>query len=291
MLAAGSPTQASPWRGVFGQRLRELGYVEGRDIEFLGRTANDSPEQLSILARELVRLSPDVLIAGVNTTIAVLQRATSTIPIVMVASVDPVGHGFVQSLARPGGNITGLSYLASDEMHGKLLQTLHEIVPNVSAVGLIVESGYATDRWLETAGHRLNLRIEREVVRAVDEVEQAFAALKRRRVDGITVLGGTPMAGRRHRIAELALASRMPAIAFWRDHAEAGFLCTYGPNARDLFRRSADYVDRILKGAKPSDLPVEQPTLFDFVVNLKTAKALGLTIPQSVLLRADEVIQ
>ena len=257
------------------------------------RWLRGTPDQLPSLAAELVRWPADVIVVGVNTSIAVAQRATSTIPIVMVLASDPVGSGFVQSLARPGGNITGLSFHASDEMHGKLLQTLKEIVPGLATVGLLTEPcGYDADRAAhESAARRLGLRLEVEEIRGNDGIGDAFASMLRRRVDGFTIIGGSLIYSGRQQIADPALQHRVPGIHFLHDYARAGLLASYGPSRFDMYRRSAGYVDKIYKGAKPADLAVEQPSKFELVINLKTAKALGIAMPKALLLRADEVIE
>jgi len=229
---------------------------------------------------------------GSNVHVAAAKRATATIPIVMVAAGDPVGAGFIASLARPGGNITGLSADASREIVGKNLALLKEIVPRLSGVGVVgqvqSEGGVAA---LEAAARRLNVALEVVDIRSPDDFEGAFAVIVGKRVGAVIVNAGPLTYMRRQQIADLALKHRLPAITTLNEFAQAGLLMTYGPNLPDLYRRAASYVAKILGGTKPGDLPVEQPTKFELVINLKTAKALGLTIPQSVLLRADEVIQ
>jgi len=288
-----SPEGLAPFHREFDKGLEELGHVDGGKAVFEFRWLRGTPDQLPSLAAELVRWPADVIVVGVNTSIAVAQRATSTIPIVMVLASDPVGSGFVQSLARPGGNITGLSFHASDEMHGKLLQTLKEIVPGLATVGLLTEpSGYDADRAAhESAARRLGLRLEVEEIRGNDGIGDAFASMVRRRVDGFTIIGGSLIYSGRQQIADLALQHRVPGIHFLHDYARAGLLASYGPSLFDMYRRSAGYVDKIYKGAKPADLPVEQPSKFELVINLKTAKALGIAMPKALLLRADEVIE
>jgi putative ABC transport system substrate-binding protein len=272
--------------------LRDLGYVEGRNIAFERRYADGRVEQLPDLAAELVQLRMDVIVTGSNIHVAAAKRATATIPIVMVAAGDPVGAGFIASLARPGGNITGLSADASREIQGKNLALLKEIVPRLSRVGVVgqvlSQGGFAA---LEAAARHLNVALEVVDIRGPDDFESAFAAMVGRRVGAVIVGAGPQTYMRRQQIADLALKHRLPAITTLNEFAQAGLLMSYGANLPDLYRRAASYVDKILRGAKPADLPVEQPSKFELIINLKTAKALGLTIPQSLLLRADEVIQ
>ena len=272
--------------------LRDLGYVEGRNIVFERRYADGRLERLPDLAAELVRLRVDVIVTGSNVHVAAAKRATATIPIVMVAAGDPVGAGFVASLARPGGNITGLTTEASREIQAKNLTLLKEIVPNLSRVGLLgqvlSQDNFAA---LEAAAPQLNVALEVVDIRSPDDFERAFATMVGKRVGAVIVGGGPLTYMRRQQIADFALKYRLPAIQVLNEFAEAGLLMTYGPNLPDMYRRAASYVAKILGGAKPGDLPVEQPTKFELVINLKTARALDLTIPQTVLLRADKVIQ
>jgi putative ABC transport system substrate-binding protein len=277
---------------ALNEGLRDLGYVEGRNFVFERRYADGRPERLPDLAAELVRLRVDVIVTGSNIHVAAAQRATATIPIVIVSAGDPVGAGFIASLARPGGNITGLSSDASHEIFGKNLALLKEIVPKLSRVGVLgqvpSQSGFAG---LETAARQLNVALEVVEIRSPDDFEGAFATMVGKRVGAVIVFGGPLTYMRRQQIADLALKHRLPAITLLNEFTQAGLLMSYGPNLPDLYRRAASYVAKILRGANPADLPVEQPTKFELVINLKTAKALGLTIPQSLLLRADEVIQ
>jgi len=233
----------------------------------------------------------DVIITGSNVHVTAAQRATATIPIVMVAAGDPVGAGFIASLARPGGNITGLSADASREIVGKNLALLKEILPGLSRVGVVGQARPSQGGALEAAARRLNVALEVVDIRSPEDFESAFAAMVGKRVGAVVVAAGPLTYMRRQQIADLALKHRLPAITTLNEFAPAGLLMTYGTNLPDLYRRAASYVAKILGGAKPADLPVEQPTKFELVINLKTAKALGLTIPQTLLLRADEVIQ
>jgi putative ABC transport system substrate-binding protein len=291
LLGATAETVA-PLVRALTEGLRDLGYVEGRNFVFERRYADGRVERLPDLAAELVRLRVDVIVTGSNVHVAAAQRATAAIPIVMVAAGDPVGAGFIASLARPGGNITGLSADASREIVGKNLALLKEIVPRLSRVGVVgqVQSpgGVAA---LEAAARQLNVALEVVDIRSPDDFESAFAAMVGKRVGAVIVSAGPLTYMRRQQIADLALKHRLPANTTLNEYAHAGLLMSYGPNLPDLYRRAATYVAKILRGAKPADLPVEQPTKFELVINLKTAKALGLTIPQSLLLRADEVIQ
>ena len=280
---------------AFLQGLRELGYVEGQNIVIERRYAGGRYERLPALAAELVRLKVDVIVAaGASPLAHAAKDATSTIPIVMTSHGDPVGSGLVASLARPGGNVTGLSMLSPDLL-GKQLQLLKEAVPKLSRVAVLshpTNPQHARSvREAEVAARSLKLRLQTLEARAPSEFAGAFSAATKERAGALIVLADGMFWGERTRFAELAAKHRLPLMAGLREHADAGGLLAYGARLRDNFRRAATYVDKILKGAKPGDLPIEQPTKFEFVVNLKTAKALGLTIPQSLLLRADEVIQ
>ena len=282
----------APLVRALSEGLRDQGFVEGRNLVFERRYADGDVERLPELAAELVRLGVDVIVTGSNLHVAAARRATATIPIVMINAVDPVGAGFVASLARPGGNITGLSLDASRETLAKQLALLKEIAPKLSRVGVLrhIDSG-SNFAELEAAARQLNMALETIIIRSFDDFEGAFAAMVDKRVGGIIVVGGGLIYMRRQQIADYALRYRLPAIYVLSEFAQAGGLMSYGPNLPDLYRRAATYVAKILRGANPADLPVEQPVKFEFVINLKTAKALGLTIPQTMLLRADEVIQ
>jgi len=291
-LALTTAEAIAPQLNALKDGLRALGYIEGRNIVFESRYADGRLERLPDLAAELVTLRVDVIVAGANPGIAATKRATVTIPIVMGNAVDPVGNTFIASLARPGGNITGLSFDASQDILGKNVATLKEVVPKLSRVGVLrqVESG-TNFAVLEAAARQLNVTLEVVDVRNPDDFEDAFATMIGKRAGALIVVGGPLTYMRRQQIAELALKNRLPGIHPLREYAQAGLLISYGPSLPDLYRRAATYVDKILRGAKPADLPVEQPTKFELVINLKTAKALGLTIPPSLLARADEVIQ
>ncbi len=279
---------------AFRQGLRERGYVEGQNIAIEFRSAEGRLDRLPDLANELVRLNVDLILTGTTLGIQAARQATSTIPIVMGISVDPVREGFVASLARPGGNITGLSLL-SPEIAGKRLQLLKEVVPKISRVAILWNADYTSSallfREVEAAAPGVGVQLQSLEWRGPNGFEKAFQAATRGRAGGLIFLDDPLTFRHRTRIVGLEAKSRLPTMHSDREFAEAGALMAYGANIADMYRRSATYVDKILKGAKPGDLPVEQPTKFELVVNLKTAKALGLTIPPSLLARADEVIQ
>jgi putative ABC transport system substrate-binding protein len=296
-LLAGAPPNSPggrrAWEGFF-QGMRELGYVEGQNILVEGRWYEDHTDRLPVLAAELVRLKVDVIVAGAPPAPEAAQRATSTILIVMANHADPVGTGLVASLAKPGKNVTGMSTLAP-ELVGKRLQMLKEVVPGISRVAVLsnptVPSQALELREAKAAAGPLKMQLQLLEARAPGDFAGAFSAMTKERAGGVIIFSSSMFNAERTRIAELAAKSRVPAISSLREFAEAGGLMAYGVNLGESFRRAATYVDKILKGAKPADLPVEQPTKFELVINLKTAKALGLTIPPSLLQRADEVIQ
>jgi putative tryptophan/tyrosine transport system substrate-binding protein len=299
-LSAGSPSLESKAREeAFRQGLRELGYVEGQNLVTEYRYAEGSAERLPDLAAELVRLQVDVIVAGGTAAIHAAQGATRTIPIVMTASFDPVQEGFVASLARPGGNITGLSFLSA-ELPGKRLELLKETVPQSTRIAVMwnpVGPGYASRQVLlhnlAVAARALGLHLHVVEVRRADELDTAFAALPPAGADALLVLDDSLVLSSRlgGRLADLAATSRLPAMYEWREWVVAGGLMAYGPSLQDIYRRATTYVDKILKGATPADLPVEQPRKFELVLNLKTAQALGITIPPHLLVLADEVIR
>jgi putative tryptophan/tyrosine transport system substrate-binding protein len=283
---------------AFRQGLRDLGYVEGHNVVIEYRSAEGKLERLPALAAELVALKVDVIVTGGGTlsTLAAKQ-ATKTIPIVFPAAGDPVESGLVTSLARPGGNVTGLSVLVA-ELVGKCLEQLKQAVPGVSRVAVLWHPGAFGERAekdmlkeVEVAGRALGVQAQFVEARGPADFARAFSDMTRARAGALTVLPSAMFVTERRRLVDLAAKNRLPAVYSWREFVDAGGLMSYGPNVADLFRRAATYVDKILKGTKPADLPVEQPTKLELVINLKTAKALGLTIPQSVLGRADEVIQ
>lgn len=292
-LFDGLPDQASSIRGAFEESLRELGYVEARNLVVERRYAAFKYDRLPDLAAELVRLKPDVIVTGGNPSIAALKQATTTVPIVMAWAIDPVGAGLVTSLTRPGGNITGSTLSTGPEFIAKQLEILNEIVPKLSRVAILRQTGRsgAETAALESAARKLGLTILFADVRTPHDIEGAFATMTQSRAGAFLILGGSMTYVSRQQIADLAVQHRLPGIHLLREYAEAGLLLTYGPNAVAQYRRAATYIDKILKGARPTDLPVEEPTRFELVVNARTAKALGLKIPPSVLVRADQVIE
>jgi putative ABC transport system substrate-binding protein len=294
-VVAGSRPTGPVVLAEFFQGLRDLGWVEGRNLLVERQMAEGSDERLTQAARELVRLRVDVILAASGpASLRAAREATKTIPIVMVASSrDPIGTGLIQSYARPGGNITGL-VTAPEELTGKQLELLKAVVPRLSRAGFLHDATVGPFRLdqatVETSG-ALGVEILPFEVRAAADFDGAVAAAVKERVGGL-LFAGSPMFVRyRQQIAELLIKHRLPGISVWISFVEAGVLMAYGPSLSDEFRRAASYADKILKGAKPADLPVEQPTKYDLVINLKTAKALGLTIPPSLLLRADQLVE
>jgi len=279
---------------AFRHGLRDLGYVEGQNIAIEDRFAEGKAERLSELAAELVRLKVDILVTDGTVAIRAAQQATTTIPIVMAVSGDPLATGLIASLARPGGNITGLSFMFP-EVSGKRLELLKEAVPNLSRLAVLWNpnspGGPIAFKETQTAVQALGLQLQSLEVQRPDDFDQAFAAMTREHADALVVISNVLFFGDRRRLAALAVQHRLPAMFHLREYAEAGGLMAYGANTEDLSRRAATYVDKILKGAKPADLPVEQPMKFNLVINLKTAQAIGLTIPSTVLFQADEVIR
>jgi putative ABC transport system substrate-binding protein len=293
ILTGTGPELPAYWN-PFIEGLRALGYVEGRNLTIEWRATQGKTELLPAFAADLVRVGVNVIVATDNPAIAAARDASKTIPIVMVLSTDPVGTGFIGSLARPGGNITGLSFQATD-LQGKMLQLLKEAVPGATRVAVLwdpTEPGRrAVAREAEVAAGALGLQVQLVGVKSAAELDAVFAAMAKDRPHALLVQASSMIFAQRARIAALAAKNRLPVIGWRREIIEAGGLMSYGAAYSPQFRRAAQFVDRILKGAKPMDLPVEQPTTFDFFINLKTAKTLGLTIPQSMLMRADEVIQ
>ena len=295
-LSGASRSSMSARTEAFRQGLRDLGYVEGKNMIIEWRYAEAKPERFPALAAELVRLKVDVIVTGGEAATRPAKEATSTIPIVMAQDADPVGTGFVTSLARPGGNITGLSRLAP-ELNGKRLELLKEIIPRLSRVAVFeisTDPGYAqTLKEMELASAALGLKLQHIDILGAKDIEPAFRAADKGRADAVLwQVQGSVYSSRRPEIADLAVKSRLPAIYYNPSDVEpGGGLMSYGVSLPDLDRRAATYVDKILKGAKPADLPVEQPTKFEFTVNLKAAKQIGLTIPATMLARADKVIR
>jgi putative tryptophan/tyrosine transport system substrate-binding protein len=276
----------------FRQGMRDLGYVEGRDIVIEYRPS-DPADQLPGFAAELVALNPDVIVAGGSLAVRAVQKATRTIPIVMTGTSDPVGTGFVASLARPGGNITGLSLL-SPELSGKRLDFLRQITQGLSRLGILLnpDDPAVVFSWRQTekAAQALGMEINLAEARKDADLDGAFASIEKMKTDALVILPASLMTKYAARIAQLALNSRTPTISYFRDFPEVGGLMSYGPSLDDSARGAATYVDRIFKGAKPSDLPVQQPTKFELVINLNTARALGLTVPRRLSAIADELI-
>jgi putative ABC transport system substrate-binding protein len=291
-LGASTPSLDSHRVGAFVQRLRELGWIEGRTVTIEYRWSEGRSERYPEIAAEFVRLKVDVIVAT-GGGVPAAKQATSAIPIVFPVAGDPVGGGFVATLARPGGNITGLS-LQQTDVASKRVELLRDAVPGLRRMAILVNAGNVNAVLelgeVQAAGRTLGLAATTSEIRRAEDIVSAFEALKGR-ADAVYVVAEPLVFSNRVRIHTLAMAARLPAIYNSREYVEMGGLMSYGPNFPDLFRRTADYVDKILRGAKPADLPVEQPTKFDLVINLTTAKALGLKIPESFLVRADEVIE
>jgi len=285
---------ASHQYGAFPKGMRDLGYVEGKNLVIEWRFADGKPERLPGLAVELVQIPVDVIVAAGAVAIRAAQKSTTTIPIVMGTTGDPVGSGFVKSLARPGGNITGLSNMGGD-VSAKLLELLLAVVPKLSRVGVLLtptSSTYATiSENVQAAAQREGVKTLLAEVRTPQEIEDAFSMMAKERVGAVIVGASSFLTVQREQIAALANQYRIPSIFGNRSSVEAGGLMSYGGIQSDNFLRAANYVDKILKGAKPAELPVEQSETFELVVNLRTAKALGLTVPQTILLRADKLIE
>ena len=276
---------------AFRQGLRELSYVEGKNIVIEWRFADGKADRLPALAAELARLKVDIIVTGGSAPTRAAKEATSTIPIVMANDNDPVGSGVVSSLARPGGSITGLSNFAP-ELSGKRLEILREVVPKLSRVAVLgTSTGRSVARELEPAAKAFGIKIQYLDVLEPKDIETAFRAAAKERADGVLTVGNAILVLQRAQIVELAAKNRLPAIYHNSQFAETGGLMFYGVNVLDLDRRAATYVDKILKGRTPADLPVEQPMKIEFIINLKAAKQIGLTIPPNVLVRADRVIR
>jgi len=287
-----STPEGDPNLQAFGKGLSELGYVEGKNLTTLYRYAEGKPERLINLASELAALKPDVIFALGGDVAPFARTATNTIPIVMSVSVDPVQTGLVQSLARPGGNVTGVTFVSS-ELAAKRLQFLKEAAPGISRVAVLWNPDHIDPEYRETqsAARTLGVHAQSLEVRGAADFEAAFQAALAGRAEALMVVSSRLMTLNRQRITDFAVKNRILIVSGWGPWAVTGGLLSYGPDLDALVRRAAVYVDKILKGAKPADLPVEQPTKFELVINLKTAKALGLTIPQSLLLRADRIIE
>ena len=280
--------------GPFREGLREHGYEEGRNVEIVSRWAEGSYERFPALIAELIAANVDVIVtAGTPATLAV-KKATSTVPVVMAAVGDPVGTGIVPNLARPGGNITGLSAIAPD-LEGKRLELLREVVPHLTRVAYFLNPAnpFHTEsmRHALAAAQALNIELQPREVSKSEDLDVAFAAIVKEKPDGLLILADRVFLHNRQRMMDFATEHRLPSVNAYRELVEAGGLTSYGPDYGEMHRRAADYVDRILKGARPGDLPVEQPTRFTLIVNLKAAKALGLEVPPTLIARADEVIE
>ena len=291
-LSPASQSSWGSWTNAFTERLRELGWIEGHTVTIEYRWAEGHSERFAEFAAEFVRRKVDVIVTAGSAGVATKQ-ATSTIPIVLAVAGDPVGDGFVMSLARPGGNITGLS-LQQEDLAGKRIEFLREVVPHLRRFGIMFDAGYPADLLevgeAETTAHTLGIEITRLGIRRGEDIAPSFETLKSG-ADALYVCTDALTVTNRIRISTLTLAALLPMISGQREDVEVGGLMSYGPDYPDLFRRAAEYVDKILRGTKPADLPVEQPTKFDLVINLKTAKALGLSVPQTLLARADKVIE
>ena len=290
-LGAATASGWSSWVTTFEKRLRELGWVDGRTIAIEYRWADGRNDRSAEVAAEFVRLNVDIMVAG-GMAVPALKRATSVIPIVFALSTDPIGDGLVTSLARPGGNVTGLSNQAND-LAGKRLQLLREVVPALRRLAILVNVDYSAAvlemREVQTAARMTGSEVTVLEIRRSEDIASAFEAIKG--ADALYVVSEPLVTSNRIRINTLAQSARLPTIHATREFVEAGGLMSYGPNYSDQFRRAAELVDKILRGAKPGDIPVEQPTKFDLIINIVTAKALGITVPRMLLGRADEVIE
>jgi putative ABC transport system substrate-binding protein len=295
LLFAASEAGAAINLQAFRQGMRDLGHVEGRTFVLEIRYGDARPERLAGLARDVVTIKPRVIVATTDPAIAAVKKQTSTIPIVMTSASDPVGTGLVATLARPGGNVTGLS-LTSPQLSGKRLELLREAVSGLSRVAFLwnpdVRGAVLGYKEMDSAVQALRLQLQSVEISRTEDLDHAFSAIMEYRAQALVVQGPDPVSfSNRARIVNFAQKNRLPSMFLSRAFVEAGGLMSYGPMGADSLRRAATYVDKILKGAKPADLPVEQPTKYDLVINLKTATALGLTIPPSLLARADQVIE
>jgi putative tryptophan/tyrosine transport system substrate-binding protein len=293
-LVSGSPSAYASRTEAFRQGLRQLGYVEGKTVAIEYRYAEGLRDPLPDLVADLVGLNVDVIVTASTPAALALKNGAKTIPIVFVAVADPVGSGLVVSLARPGGNLTGLSSQTVD-LGGKNLELLKEVLPKVSRVAVLGSTANPyrsnSQEGIEVVARSLGVQLQVVEIGEPKDLDSAFSQMIKGRAGAVLIRGGALLSDQRIRIADLAVRSRLPSIFWDRPFAEAGGLMAYGPSSADMYRRAATYVDKILKGAKPADLPVEQPTKFELVINLKTAKQIGVTIPQSMLYRADKVIK
>jgi putative tryptophan/tyrosine transport system substrate-binding protein len=292
-LGSGTPEAQSLSHAAFLDRLHELGWIEGRNLSIEYRWANGSTDRAAKFAAEFVQQKVDVIVTYANPMVIATKRATSLIPIIFAAAADPLGTGLVASLAQPGGNVTGLSIQHTD-LASKRLELLREMVPSLRRVAIMVNvdnSASILDMGgAEAAGRALNLDVDKFGIRRADDIAPALNEIKGR-ADALYVCIDTLLFANRSRIANFALSAKLPTMFSNREYIEAGGLMSYAANFPDLFRRAADYVDKVLRGAKPGDIPVEQPTKFDLIINLKTAKALGLSVPQTLLVAANELIE
>jgi len=291
-LGTTTPSTAGQLTAAFVQRLRDLGWIESRNVKIEYRWAEGRSERFAEIAAEFVRLKVDVIVTS-GAAVLAAKQTTSVIPIVFAAASDPVGGGLVASLVRPGGNITGLSLQATD-LAGKRLEVLREVIPDLRRLAMMANAGYPAavleESEVQAAAHTLGLEVATLEIRQAEDIAPAFEALQAR-ADALYVVSEPLVNTYRIRVNNLALGARLPTMHGFRELVEAGGLMSYGPNFPDLYRRAADYVDKILRGAKPAELPVEQPTKFDLVINLTTAKILGITVPPTLLARVDEVIE
>jgi putative ABC transport system substrate-binding protein len=292
-LGSGTPSTSSQWVAAFVQRLRDLGWIEGRTVAIEYRWAEGRDERYAEIAAEFIRLKVDVIVTAGSAPAIAAKQATSVIPIVFAAAGDPVGNGIVESLARPGGNVTGLSIQQTD-LGAKRLELLREVVPNLDRLAIMANVGtpgaVSEMKEVEVVARTLGLEAITLQIRRADDIARVFETLKGR-ASALYICSDPLLNANRMRINTLALAARLPTMYLFREYVETGGLMSYGPNLPDLYRRSGDYVDKILRGTKPADIPVEQPTKFDLIVNLTAAKALGLSIPDKLLVAADEVIE
>ena len=294
VAAARPPSIDAHYMGAFVRGLRDLGYVEGKNFVIEWRFADGNYQRLPVLAGELISMNVDVLMTGGTAANSALQKATTTIPIVNATMSDPVGNGFAKSLTHPGGNITGLA-LATTDMSPKHVELLRLIVPKLTSLGLLVNLGNsahpAVAKSITTNAQRLGIKVRILDARNADGLTRNFSIMKQERTEAVIAVVDAFFINQRREIAELALKNNLPSMFSAQEHVEAGGLMSYGQNLADLYRRAAAYVDKIFKGAKPGNLPIEQPAVFSLTINSKTAKALGLEIPQELLLRADKVIE
>ncbi|HLC28308.1 MAG TPA: ABC transporter substrate-binding protein [Dehalococcoidia bacterium] len=294
-LGVASPAVGGPYRKAFREGLRELGWIEGQNLFIEERWADGTYDTLPALAAELVRRKVDVIVASAATAaVRAAQQATSTIPIVMTVGIDPVEQGLISSVRQPGGNITGLAWEPDSTIASKYLEFLKSLSPGLRRVGVLFDRAEPIPgfrRVVEQTAVKLGLALDYVGIEVPSDIEKAFAVITRRGAQSVLIYGSVLLAVHQRQIAALAVQHKLPAIYVAREAVEAGGLISYGPSIADLYARAASYVDKILKGANPADLPVEQPTRFELVINLRTAKAIGLTIPPSLFQRADRIIE